>query len=402
MGRNQSDASTDSKRSRRRFMKTLGAVGVAGIAGCGGDGDGTPTDTEPPGETSTDTEPPGETPTSTEAQPIEDPIQLLELGGGSAGPGGTTTLSGSANNPYLYSLRNVVFTLSGPDDWTISTPEKQFDSIDTGSSVDVSWEVTAPDSASGSTEFTLTTSYETTSDSAELTQTVDVLVFEPGNVPGDGLEAYYPLDGSATNAVTGTDATVAGEPATDAEGVVNGAFEFTETGDRSSVADALVTEDLPLNGEGATVGAWVNVTGHEPYSKLFQIGGSLDGLPPNGWDIEFNDTADSAWIVTWTDEEAVRAEATETSLSTDTWYFIVAVVDGDDARLHVFDQSGEIDDSPKSGSGDRAQTDAVPLHLMAGAGDDTAGRLDEVRAYSRALSEEEVTALYGGSSASSE
>jgi hypothetical protein len=407
-------------------MKTLGVVGVAGIAGCGGGGDGTPTetdatdgtptdteppgetptDTDPPDETPTDTEPPGETPTDTPSQPFEDPRQILELDGASTGPGGTTTLSGSASNPYLFPIRNVVFTLSGPDAWTISTPEKQFDSIDTGSSVDVSWDVTAPDSASGSAEFTVTTSYESTTDSAELTQTVDVLVFEPGAVPEDGLEAYYPLDGSAaTNAVTGTDATIAGEPTTDAEGVVDGAFEFTSTGDRESVSDALVTEELPLNGEGATVGAWVNVTGHENFSKIYQVGGSLDAFPTDGWDLEFDDDTNAVWSVSWQADQgdAVRAEATKTSLSLDTWYFLVVVVDGDDVRVHAFDQSGELDASPNTGNfSPRGRTDTAPLNLMAGVGDDTAGRLDEVRAYSRALSEEEVTSLYQGSSVSSE
>lgn len=423
MERDTPDASTDSKRSRRRFIKTLGAVGVAGIAGCGGDGDGdgtptdtgetdetgetdgTPTDTESPGETPTDTEPPGETPTSTEAQPLEDPRPILELGGASTGPGGTTTLSGSASNPYLFPIQNIVFTLSGPDDWTISTPENQFDSIETGGSVDVSWDVTAPDAASGSAEFTVTTSYETTTDSAELTQTVDILVFEPGDVPQDGLEAYYPLDGSAaTNTVTGTDATITGEPTTDAQGVVNGAFEFTSNGDRESVADALTTEELPLNGEAATVGAWMNVTGHEAFAKIYQIGGSLDAFPTDGWDLEFDDDTNGVWSVAWEDSSgSSRATDTLTSLSLDTWYFIVVVIDGNDVRVHQFDQSGEVDGSPKSGGfASRGQTDGAPLNLMAGNGDDVAGRLDEIRAYSRALSEEEVTALYQGSSVASE
>jgi len=417
MQRDQPHTLTGSEASRRRFLEALGAVSVAGIAGCssGGDdgtdgtptetdsADGTPAGTESPGDgTPTDTEPPdGGTPTDTPAQPLDDPRQILELSGASTDPGGTVTLSGSVDNVYWFQIRDVVLTLSGPEDWTISTPEKQLDTIDTEGSTEVSWEVTAPDSASGTNEFTVTTSYASTSDSATLTQTVEITVFEPGNVPEDGLEAYYSLDGSTpTNAVTGTDATIEGEPTTGADGVVNSAFEFTQNNDRSSVADALVTEDLPVNGEGATVGAWVNVTGHEDYSKIYQIGGSIGGFPTDGWDLEFNENTNGVWAVSWQadQEAAIRATGTQTSLSLDTWYFLVVVVDGDDVRVHAFDQSGELDASPSSGQfSPRGRTDGAPLHLMAGVGDDTAGRMDEVRAYSRALSEAEVTALYGGS-----
>jgi hypothetical protein len=48
-------------------------------------------------------------------------------------------------------------------------------------------------------------------------------------------------------------------------------------------------------------------------------------------------------------------------------------------------------------SDDNTKTGDESLVMMGGDGSDAAGRMDEVRAYARALSESEVTALYQGS-----
>jgi hypothetical protein len=237
-----------------------------------------------------------------------------------------------------------------------------------------------------------------------VTTTLSVAVFAPGDVPGEGLEAYFPLDSDApVNQVTGTAAEVVGEPGAGAGGVVGTAYEFTmdgTTSDRRSVADAIVSgEDLPLNGEGATVGAWFRYSEHEPYSRVYQVGGGLGsgegvgGIP--GFETTFIGENDDIRIYsTGGDTGAVI------TLTPDTWYFIVSVVDGGDARLHVFDQDGELDGSPATGNNGRDQSDAEPLLLMTGDQAETTGRIDEVRAYSRALSATEVEQLYGGSGGS--
>jgi sarcosine oxidase gamma subunit len=423
---------TDTEHTRRRrFLKAVGALGITGIAGCGGDGDGTDTPTEGTPTEGTDTPTEGtdtptegtdtptegtptegtdtptegtDTPTGTPAQPLDPPEQLLELSGGSTNPGGTLTLSGSASNPYLFGLQDVVLTLSGPDDWTISTPEKQLGDIESLGSADVSWEITVPDSASGTSELTLTTEYATTTDSAELTQAVNVTVFEPGEVPGEGIEAYYSLDESSLppiNSVTGIDASVAGSPTPGETGIKNTAFGFDNDGSRSSTTDTLTSgQDLPLNGEGATVGAWFRYTSKESFSRAYQVGGSVSGSPgaaDGGWDVEFAGATNDLKLVTFTSDGSPTSSGTIT-LSPDTWYFVVGVVDADGGTMYVFDQDGELDASPVTVSSGRTQTDGESLVMMGGDHSDTAGRMDEVRAYSRALSEGEVLTLYEGSS----
>jgi hypothetical protein len=432
---------------RRRFLQAIGALGVVGVAGCSGDDDGTATDTETgdgtgkptetnPGETDTPTDDGRETDTPTETDPgetdtptddedtptdtdtstdtetptqniPEDPPTVVTVSGdGTVEPGGTATLTATAENPFLFPIQSVQVNLEASNpDWTVeATGDTNLGTIDTAGSAAVSWEITAPDGASEGVTLTGTFSYETTTDSAETELSRSITVFEPGEVPGGSIEAYYSLDGETpTNQVTGTDATVIGEPTTGEPGVVGDAFGFTTSGDpagdRSETADALVSgQDLPLNGEAATVGAWFRYTGtKESFARAYQVGGAVDGTPDEagGWDVEFDSDSDEFKIVTWTSGNAQSSETIP--LSPETWYFVVGVVDGDDATMYVFDQNGELDASPVTITG-RDQTDGAPLIMMSGDSSEAEGRMDEVRAYSRALSESEVTALYEGSS----
>ena len=406
------DDNTHRTANRRKFLKAIGVAGVVGVAGCSGD-DGdeteTPTDTTDTtgtsgggDQTATVTDTPTPTETATQSVPEFSDEQLLTLEGpGAIEPGGTATLSGEIFNSYVFPLERAEVTLEAPGDgWEVtSTGETVFEDVSTQMGVQTGWEVTAPQNVDdGGYTITGTTIYESASDQVEFDISYSINVFTPGEVPGEGLEAYLTFDDdTATNQVTGTEATTMGEPTVGADGVVDTAWEFTDNGTRDSVADAVVTESLPLNGAGATVGAWANITGHEEYGRVYQVGGSTDGTPmAAGWDVEFDGATDTVWLVNWNGDSS-RASGTAITLETDTWYFVVTVVDGDDARIHVFDGSGELDGSPTTGSGGRSQSDGEPLILMAADGSDTVGRMDEVRAYSRALSEQEVLELYGGS-----
>jgi len=220
----------------------------------------------------------------------------------------------------------------------------------------------------------------------------------------DGLEAHLPLDGDTpTNEVTGADATIQGDVETGQSGVVGNAYEVhtnQETGveippAEAEPGDAVVTESLPLNGEAATAAAWINFTDHEQWARApFQVGGSPAALS-NGWDLEFSSNDDAIIPQLWQNGSPSRESGPDPiPIDPETWYFVVMAVDGADARLHVFDEDGEIDASPRSWSGPRAQTDEAPLVLGAGQGYDMAGRIDDVWAYSRALSPDEVGDLH--------
>ena len=213
----------------------------------------------------------------------------------------------------------------------------------------------------------------------------------------NGLAAHLPLDDDTpTNEVTGTDATINGDVTTGAEGVVGNAYELHTNGSIDTSADSVVTEPLAINGEGATVGTWMNFTDHEAYGRAFQVGGTPDGAPTDGWDIEFSNEDNTLTVQLWNDGGTGAGDGgSAIAVDPETWYFVVGVVTGGDIRLHVFDQDGELDSSPQTWTGgSRTQSDAAPLIVGSGDGRDTAGRFDEVWAYSRALSEGQVGQLY--------
>jgi len=330
-------------------------------------------------------------------------------------PGESTTLTGTVQNPYLFPIRNIQVELSAPNaDWSVTADgETTVDRLNTQESAEMSWGITAPSGASGEATITGSASFESTTDSATSDISRSVFVFNPGDVPQDGIEAYFPLDGdSATNIVTGNNGDITGDPNTDAEGVVNGAWEFTTSGDpagsRNSTTDAVTSgQTLPLNGETATVGAWVNFTEHEAFGRLYQVGGSVaePAASAGGYEVIFHggdSTPENSLLVADGSGRVVGADTGAFDLSPETWYFVVIVRDGANYRLHVFDTSGELDDSPATGSHDAAPptSSGELLVLMDGDDSETAGRIDEVRGYSRALSENEVTELYSGSGGS--
>lgn len=431
MRRNTTGGDATDSTNRRRFLKTLGAVGIAGLAGCGGDGDGTATETPTPEETEapmettaeetpTATEATGTTPgdtateTSTPGQDIpSDPPSIISFsGGGSVSPGGTTTLTGNIQNPYLFPIRNVEVSLTAPEGLSISTDgPTTFDELETQGTAEITWEISAPDDADGEYTVSGTVGFESATDSAETDLSHTVVVFSAGEVPESGLETYFSLDGdTAVNQVTGTEADVTGDPTTGVGGVLGNAWEFTTSGDppggRDSTTGAVTSgQTLPLNGETATVGAWVNFTDHEAYSRFYQVGGSVSeaAAGTGGYEVIFHGATDAPNDLLVADGAGrVPGLGADTGvfagLSTGTWYFVVIVRDGADYRLHVFDTNGELEDSPATGSHDSPPptSSGELLVLMSGDDSETAGRIDEVYAYSRALSEEEVLELYTG------
>ena len=235
------------------------------------------------------------------------------------------------------------------------------------------------------------------------------IAVRPSGSLEDGLEARLSLDGdSPVNSVTGNEVTVRGDVATGEPGIVGQSYEFhtnQETGveippSEATAGDGVMTEPLPLNGEGATAGAWINYTDHEQWARApFQVGGSPSEGPTDGWDLEFQNNTESIYPQLWNDGSVGRGSGgSAIQIDPDTWYFVVMVVEGGDARLHVFDQDGELDASPQTWTGgSRTQSDSEPLNLAVGQGYDMAGRVDEVWAYSRALSESEVGQLYARS-----
>jgi len=208
----------------------------------------------------------------------------------------------------------------------------------------------------------------------------------PTPVP-DGDDVYLPLDGDTpTNDVTGTTGTTEGGVTTGASGKVGSAFEF----DGSD--DALVLGGTGLNKEQSTTSAWFRFSDHTEWARVIQVGGSPSAAPADtgGWSLEFDSGSNTLTVTTY----GPKSRNATLDLEPDTWYFTCLVLDGESVRWHMFDESGELDDSPVETEQSRTVTGAAQLNLMAGDNWYTAGVIDEVRGEKGALSASEVTQRY--------
>jgi len=257
---------------------------------------------------------------------------------------------------------------------------------------DAAWTTTVEDVEV--TDGTLNISTTSKSDMSKFSA-IEIRYSEPLQ---NGLEAYFSLDGDTpVNQVTGTEASVVGSPTSGQSGFRNTAWEFGTNETIDSTDSTVISEPLPLNGEGATVGAWINhdaIT--EDYSRVYHVddGGNPDS-PTNGWNIEFGGTDNTVAHQFWNGGDIGAEGQPSVSCPAGEWVFVVTVVEGSDATIYTFDEEGQI--ASGSGGGDRTQSELAQLILMAGDGRDTPGLMDEVWAYSRALSDSEVDRLYNQS-----
>ncbi len=334
-------------------------------------------------------------------------VASVSLDSGTLGQGESTTATVTVENTSDSELSGVGVSLTSDSDQVeVTDPGTSIDSIAVGGSQSVEFGVSAVDSASqGSYTLNAEATFTHNGEEGQTSASTTILVFS-GDPLERGLEAHFTLDDATpTNEVTGTDATISGDVTSGAEGVVGNAYEFDvnqETGvtippEDATAGDGVTTEPLPLNGEAATAGAWINYTDHEQWARApFQVGGSLSEGPTNGWDLEFQNNTQNINPQLW-NNGSVGLGSGGSSIAVDpgTWYFVVMVVEGEDARLHVFGQDGELDASPQTWTGgSRTQSESEPMILGVGQGYDMAGRVDDVWAYSRALSENEVGQLY--------
>jgi hypothetical protein len=254
------------------------------------------------------------------------------------------------------------------------------------------------DPANADQQTVFDTDTATTQSDGSLTVDVPPL---PSGVPERGnAEAYIPLDTSAaTNCRTGADATVFGSPSSGANGVssnTNDAFSFDGSDDALQAG-----QNLPLNGPQATVAAWFKSPSFSTFEALFSINGGPNSTPKDnggGYTVSFDGNEIRPTI--WTSSSA-NFGGNKIALSTGTWYFAVAVADGNSCTLYVYDQTGELSSSPvtvddSDGNG-RTQTGDASLTTMVENGNWLPGNLDEVYGFSTALTTSEIDTLYNNS-----
>ncbi len=208
----------------------------------------------------------------------------------------------------------------------------------------------------------------------------------------DGLVAYYPFNGNANDeSGNGNDGVVNGATLTlDRNGVAGSAFDF----DGNDSVETPVTLS-PYN--RGSFSAWVRTSintapastrsvvsqARLPGGTGFTLTVDVGGRPS----ADYLERAGNGDI-------SVGASQNGVDISNDRWYHLVATTDGERTRLY---SSGMlIATSTRYVSSDPATSQNILIgrELPNGIGRFFLGLIDDVRIYNRALSEEEVTALY--------
>lgn len=291
------------------------------------------------------------------------------------------------NGTSMYAVVNYQLSNCGGDQDLLLV---SYESPCNGSPSNPGW-----DPANADQQEVFDTATATTQSDGQLT--VDIPPLPAGVPQRDQAVAYYPLDTAAgTDCIDNTGLSKnnvsGGSLNTGASGVsanTNNAFDLTPDYELKSGSN------LSLNGTSGTVASWFNIDS-SGFQRVLQVGGSRGSTPTNGYDLFLNGQND---LFLGLKSNGSNTGFGNFTLSTDTWYFAVAVVgdSSDEARLHVFTKSKELAGSPKTASDtNRNVDDPKPLFIGSGA-NYFDGQIDEVFGFATALTTSEVTDLYNNS-----
>lgn len=203
-----------------------------------------------------------------------------------------------------------------------------------------------------------------------------------------GLVAWYPFSGNAGDSSGhGHDGTVYGAvPIYDRYGNPNSAYTFNGT---TNYIEVSYSPELNPT-EQLTVSAWVNATYWGPYNYSNTI---VDCEVPGmhmGFGLRGGATTAGFFIATWSNWKTTYSDPG--TIAADTWYHLAGSYDGSALKLYI---NGMVADSLACGG----SMDPSNLHLRIGTNNSGLryfhGVIDEVRIYSRALSQAEIDTLAG-------
>ena len=236
-----------------------------------------------------------------------------------------------------------------------------------------------------------------------------------------GLEYHFTLDeamGSTVNDSSGhgnNGSIVNVTHATHTTGKIGGGLHFDGTAYMSYVIFPSTNGTCGANNTLATSGsftasAWVQFDSFKPYNG-YTLGDAAimhgtSGGQGGGWGLGATDgcnTETAAVTVTNTNDQRVNRCGT-TALSTGTWYFLTGVYNATTRSLDIY-VDGVVDTGPLTAGSAQVPTALMTPtasqcpYLAAAANQATllVGTVDEVRFYSRALTADEVAALYRAS-----
>lgn len=209
-------------------------------------------------------------------------------------------------------------------------------------------------------------------------------------LPAD-LIAYFPLDGTLDDLVGGPAGTcAAGQcPGAEVAGHLGGGMQFDGVDDCVSVADV-----GQLGAPQITISIWANETG-PLQARECQVSKRVDnvGMPYDSWQLETTGTTGQESFTSYHGGGGNDQMTTgPTAIQAGVWQHIVATYDGFNERVYIDGVS-----TSSAGNSSPLTYDANPVHIGCddnnGLSEHFHGALDELRIYSRALSQAEIQAL---------
>lgn len=206
----------------------------------------------------------------------------------------------------------------------------------------------------------------------------------------DNLVAYYKLDessGNASDSVASYDLTNVNTVGY-ATGKINNGADF---GDANTDKVLTAGSNLGIDGGNITIAAWVY---RESSDFMFPITQGNSNSK-----VRYRIKYESGWkaVREGSSEQQTTAQAADIN----TWYYLVLTYDGTNLKLYV--NAGTPESIATSGNGSLTTKDQFRIGADTNNGTGAAqffydGMVDEVGIWSRALTSDEVTALYNGGS----
>ena len=196
----------------------------------------------------------------------------------------------------------------------------------------------------------------------------------------NNLVQYWPFDGDANNAVSGGINAIVEGPTltTDRFGNENSAYYFDGTGDRMNAGLA-----ANFGTNSFTANVWVNSTQTSGYGNLMRTHGGNG----HGWLFRFNSGKIEIWEGSYNDVGVVS----KTSYADGNWHMMTYVRDVENKVGQLYVDGSYVCNYNISSPNNYNNTLWFGTY---GAGEYYKGYMDDVRLYNRALTAEEIAALY--------
>ncbi|TAG55310.1 MAG: hypothetical protein EAZ27_07255 [Cytophagales bacterium] len=212
----------------------------------------------------------------------------------------------------------------------------------------------------------------------------------------DNLVAYYPFDGNANDASgNGNNGSIIG--ASFSSGKSGNALKFSKAVDYVEIPNS---NSMKITGTGISIACWLKINGGGSEFPRIMLGGSVNTaytftLFSSG---QNNPTDNRLFFRPVTTNSTFGSITSNTYLTRNIWYHVVAYYDGVNTRLYI---NGEKDAETTSINGDLLTNDFTKViggeiipHSNGCCISWLDGEIDELRLYGRALTDCEIKKLY--------